>query len=46
MASAIPDGDAWSLWTWTMVSRTEIAALPWGTVCIDDVDDPRSIRAC
>ncbi len=44
--SAIPDGDAWSLWTWTMVSRTEIAALPWGTVCIDDVDDPRSIRAC
>ena len=46
VASAIPDGDAWSLWTWTMVSRTEIAALPWGTVCIDDVDDPRSIRAC
>lgn len=44
--SAIPDGDAWSLWTWTMVSRTEIAALPWGTVCIDDVDAPTSIRAC
>jgi hypothetical protein len=44
--SAIPDGDAWSLWTWTMVSRTEIAALPWGTVCIDDVDAPTSIRVC
>jgi hypothetical protein len=29
-----------------MVSRTEIAALPWGTVCIDDVDDPTSITAC
>ncbi len=45
--SAIPDGQgAWVLWEWTTVSRTEVAALPWGTVCIDDVDDPTSITAC
>jgi hypothetical protein len=46
VVSAIRQGDAWSLWSWMMVSRTEIAALPLGTVCIDDVDDPTSIRAC
>ena len=45
--SALPaDGGAWELWEWVMVSRTEIAALPWATVCIDDVDDPTSITAC
>ena len=40
------DDGTWSLWQWLMVSRTEIAALPWGTVCFDDVDDPTIVRAC
>ncbi|MBL0749482.1 anti-sigma factor [Nocardioides baculatus] len=45
--SALPaDDGAWELWQWVMVSRTEIAALPWATVCIDDVDDPTAITAC
>ena len=45
--SAIDAGDdRWTLWQWMMVSRTEIAALPWGTVCFDDVDAPTSVRAC
>jgi hypothetical protein len=29
-----------------MVSRTEMAALPSGTVCFDDVDDPSTVRPC
>lgn len=45
--SAVDAGDGtWVLWQWTRVSRTEIAAMPWGTVCFDDVDEPTSIRAC
>jgi hypothetical protein len=45
--TAIADGEgAWALWQWSMVSRTEIAALPWGTVCIDDIDAPTSVIAC
>ena len=45
--SAVDAGDGtWELWQWMLVSRTEIAALPWGTVCIDDVDAPTSVRVC
>ena len=45
--SAVDAGDGtWELWQWMMVSRTEIAALPLGSVCIDDIDAPTSIRAC
>ncbi|HEV2798361.1 MAG TPA: hypothetical protein VGV65_12140 [Nocardioides sp.] len=40
------EGDSWVLWQWMRVSRTEIAAMPWGTVCFDDVDEPTSIRGC
>ena len=40
------DDGTWELWQWMMVSRTEIAALPWGTVCTDDVDAPTFVRAC
>jgi hypothetical protein len=44
-AVAAQDG-AWTLWQWFMVSRTEIAALPWGEVCFDDVEDPSTARRC
>ncbi len=46
LSAVAAEGDAWVLWEWVMVSRTEIAAMPWGTVCIDDVDDPTSMRGC
>jgi hypothetical protein len=45
--SAVDAGDGtWVLWQWMRVSGTEIAALPWGTVCFDDIDEPTSIRGC
>jgi hypothetical protein len=34
------------LWQWLMVARTEIAALPWGPVCFDHLNDPTTMRAC
>jgi hypothetical protein len=43
--TAQEDG-SWTAWSWMMVSRTEMAALPWGTVCFDDVDDPSTARQC
>ena len=47
LLSAVADGEGgWVLWQWMMVSRTEMAALPWGTVCFDDIDAPTSVLAC
>ena len=31
LSAVAADDGAWELWQWVMVSRTEIAALPWGT---------------
>ncbi len=46
LSAIATDDGAWTLWQWVMVSRTEIAALPWGDVCFDDVDDPTIMRRC
>jgi hypothetical protein len=46
LVTATADGDAWRTWQWEMVSGTEIAAMPTGTVCFDDVDDPSTVRRC
>lgn len=43
--TAQEDG-SWMAWTWMTVSRTEMAALPWGTVCFDDIDDPTTAHPC
>ena len=40
------DDDTWHAWSWRMVTASEIAALPAGTVCFDDVDDPATVRGC
>ena len=40
-----PD-DTWQAWQWVMVSPTDMAAFPTGTVCFDDVDDPATARSC
>ena len=40
------EDDTWQAWVWTMVSRTGMAALPAGSVCFDDVDDPSTVRHC
>lgn len=40
------DDGSWATWQWVREGDTEIAALPWGTVCFDDVEDPSTGRAC
>lgn len=40
------EDDTWQAWVWTLVSRTQMTAMPSGTVCFDDVDDPSSVRSC
>ncbi|RYB90983.1 hypothetical protein EUA93_18785 [Nocardioides oleivorans] len=37
---------AWEAWRWTRVGDQEMAALPWGEICFDDVQDPATGRAC
>ena len=46
LVTATADGDTWRTWQWEMVSGTEITAMPTGTVCFDDVDDPSTVRRC
>jgi hypothetical protein len=40
------DDGSWEAWQWVRSGDTEIAALPWGTICFDDVEDPTTGRAC
>jgi hypothetical protein len=40
------DDGAWETWQWVRVGETEMAALPWGTVCFDDIEDPATGHAC
>jgi hypothetical protein len=40
------DDGSWEAWQWVRAGDNEIAALPWGTICFDDVEDPTSGRAC
>lgn len=40
---------SWEAWRWVRVGSAEtpdMAALPWGTICFDDVEDPTTGRAC
>jgi len=47
LVSAVEGEDGtWEVWRWQMVSGTEMAALPWGTACFGDVDDPATARSC
>jgi len=47
LVTVVSDGDdVWQAWQWVMVSRTEMAALPSGTVCFDDVGDPSTAATC
>ena len=39
------DDGSWTAWTWQHV-RAGMTALPWGTVCFHDVDDPSTARRC
>ncbi|WP_416956944.1 hypothetical protein ACNKF0_07010 [Nocardioides sp. T5] len=40
------DDGSWETWHWVRVGDTEMAALPWGTICFDDVEDPATGHAC
>lgn len=44
-AVANADG-SWEAWRWVRVADQEMAALPWGTICFDDVEDPTTGHAC
>jgi hypothetical protein len=46
LVTVVADGDAWRAWQWALVSGTEMAPMPTGTVCFDDVDDPETVRPC
>lgn len=46
LVTVVADGDAWQAWQWALVSGTEMAAMPTGTVCFGDVDDPSTLRPC
>ncbi|PKH42678.1 hypothetical protein SAMN05192575_103219 [Nocardioides alpinus] len=40
---------SWEAWRWVRVGSAEtfeMAALPWGTICFDDVEDPTTGQAC
>lgn len=40
------DAGAWETWQWVRVGGTAMTALPWGTVCFDDIEDPATGHAC
>jgi len=46
LLTAVAEGEEWRLWQWTMVSGSEIAALPLGVTCFDDAVPPSTARAC
>lgn len=47
LVTAVAEGDgSWQAWQWVRAGDTAITALPWGTVCFDDVDDPSTGHAC
>ncbi|RYC14764.1 hypothetical protein [Nocardioides zhouii] len=37
---------SWQAWKWVMVSRTEMAAFPTGTVCFYDVEVQSTVGSC
>ena len=47
VVTMVAGGDgSWESWQWVPDGQTDIAALPTGTVCFDDVTDPASLRRC
>ena len=47
VVTMVAGGDgSWESWQWVRDGQTDIAALPTGTVCFDDVTDPASLRRC
>lgn len=40
------DAGSWETWQWVRVGGTAMTALPWGTVCFDDAEDPTTGHAC
>ena len=47
LVTAVSSEDgSWETWQWVRVGDTEMAALPWGTVCFDDPEDPATARRC
>ncbi|MGF9754641.1 hypothetical protein AAII07_05520 [Microvirga sp. 0TCS3.31] len=47
LVTLVENGDGtWDTWQWESVRPGRIAALPTGTVCFDDPDDPTTVRTC
>ncbi|WP_210650601.1 hypothetical protein [Nocardioides sp. SYSU D00065] len=46
LLTAVAGDEHWQVWQWTMVSGSEVAALPMGVTCFDDAGDPSAARPC
>jgi hypothetical protein len=47
LVTVVDNGDGtWATWQWQSVRPGRIAALPTGTVCFDDPEDPATVRRC
>ena len=47
LVTVVENGDGtWDAWQWESVRPGRIAALPTGTVCLDDPEDPATVRRC
>lgn len=40
------ESGTWRLWSWQVTSGDRVFAMPGVTVCVDDIDDPKSAEAC
>ena len=40
------DDGTWQSWQWVWAAGDTMAAVPTGTVCFDDVEDPSTVRRC
>jgi hypothetical protein len=47
VVTVVAGGDgSWEAWQWIRVDDDTMAALPWGTICFDDIEDPSTGHAC
>lgn len=40
------DDGSWQAWQWVRAGEVEMTALPWGTICFENVEDPTTGGRC